>query len=72
MLRGAGSIVQSQSDRNVRNEVDVGDVDKDLGGVERELAKAEVDVVVRVGLIEDAGFDEAGAGVEEESERRAD
>ena len=43
-----------------------------MSGVEGEFAKAEVDVVVRVGLVEDAGLDEPGARVEEESQRRAD
>jgi hypothetical protein len=66
VVRFSGLVLQGQSNGKRRDEVHIADVDEQLPAVEGELAERKVDVGIGVGWVEDRGFDESWARVEEE------
>lgn len=62
VLRRVGGVGEGEGNGEA-DEVDVGNVDEELGGVEGEFAKVPGQVDVGIGRVGDGGFDECGAGV---------
>lgn len=65
MLSCAIGVFERQRDGNA-DEVDVRNVGEDLSVVEGKFREAEVDIVIRVGLIEDRRLDQSWAGIDKE------
>lgn len=71
MLGGARGVGEVEGDGE-GDEIDIGDVDEELGAVEGEFAEAEVGVEIGVGGVGDGGLDEAGARVDQERQMAVD
>lgn len=72
-VRGfTGLVLQSQSDGEGGDKVDIADVDEQLPAVVGELAKGKVSVGVRVSWVEDRRFHESRSWVHEELQTLAD
>jgi hypothetical protein len=72
VIRFPGLVLQSQSDWERRDEVDIADVDEQLPAVVSEFAEGKVGVGVRVSWVENRRFHEPWSWVQQELQTLAD